>query len=541
MRKAKQISLILVFTAVARMLLAPGAIRTFGAGLQADMVIYNGKILTADSPDPRSFTTAQAAAIYDGKYVAVGSNEEVMQYAGDKTKKIDLAGRTVLPGIVETHDHLYEYSGHFFPPGQARVGESDPPVSWTKNKDEFVAQIKTLALKKKPGEWIIVGTRGGEAGIIPELERGDVTRFDLDKVAPNNPVYVHWNVTVSGLANTKALQPMLDRYPKVVGVRRDAKGVPTGRLGGVANLTIWYEFWPQVPAEQLAPYYKMEMEEVAAQGLTTFSTRVEPNHLAAFGWLNAKDEMPGRLAYTLETFARADNTEAIASRMVGLHGATSSRLWGAGDDKMWIIGVTPDSIDGTSGAAGSCVRKEYPREVPEFPLWRYQFYGPHGICRLQDPEYHDADVVKMAAKYGYRISGMHVAGDRGLDQFLDLVEAASKEYPAVLNARWSADHCLVVHDDIIQRAKKLNVMFSCAPKYLYGGARDGVGAMKVLYGEEDAGESVIPFRNLIDHGVRGVIELDEHGFHPFLALQVAITRKDVNGKVRGPNQRVYRQ
>ena len=65
--------------------------------------------------------------------------------------------------------------------------------------------------------------------------------------------------------------------------------------------------------------------------------------------------------------------------------------------------------------------------------------------------------------------------------------------------------------------------------------------MKVLYGEEDAGNSVIPFKSMIDNGVRGVIELDEHAFHPFLALQVAITRKDVDGKVWGPNQRVSRE
>ncbi len=539
-KQKNKISSILVIASILGFFVTRAATPSFGAGLQADMVIFNGKILTADNPDPTKFTTAQAAAIYDGKFVAVGTNEEVMQYAGDKTKKIDLGGRTVLPGLVESHDHLYEYASHFFPKDAERVGETAPPLSYT-NKDEFLAQVKTLALKKKPGEWIITTMRGGVGGVIIELQRGDVTRQDLDKVAPNNPIYIHWNVTVDGLASTKAMQPMLDRYPKIVGVRRDAKGQPTGRLGGVANLTMWYEFWPHIAPDKLAPYYNMEMSEVAAQGITTFSTRVEPNHLAAFAWLHAKDEMPLRLAYTLETFARANDTEAIAGRMVGLHGAMSGRLWGAGDDKMWIIGVTPDSIDSTAGVAGSCVRAEYPREVPDFPLWRFQFYGPHGVCRLQDPEYHDADVIKMAAKYGYRVSGMHVAGDRGLDQFLNIVEESSKLYPDVVNARWSADHCLVVHEDIIQRAKKFNVMFSCAPKYLYGGIKGGVGAMKVLYGEQDAGDSIIPFKNMIKNGVRAVLELDEHGFHPFLALQVAITRKDINGKVWGESQRVTRQ
>ncbi len=518
-----------------------GPARSFGAGLEADMVIMNGKILTADNPDSNNFTTAQAAAIYDGKFIAVGANEQVMQFAGEKTRKIDLGGRTVLPGIVESHDHLYDYSNHFLPPGKARFGETDPPLSWTKDKSEFLAQIRTLALKHKPGEWIITTTRGGEMGIIPELERGDVTRFDLDKVAPNNPIHIHWNVTVDGLLNSKALEPLLEKYPNIRGITRDAKGVPNGRVGGVANLTLWYEFWPQLPADQIAPYYKMEMDEVAAQGVTTFSSRLEPNHIAGYAWLHAKDEMPMRLAYTLETFARSEITEAIASRLTGMQGGSGDSMWGAGDDRMWIIGVTPDSIDGTSGPAGSCVRKEYPREVPDFPGWRFQFYGPHGICRLADPAYHDIDVIKMAAKYGYRVSGMHVSGDLALDQFLNEVEASSKLYPDVAARRWSVDHCQIVHNDQIERAAKLGVRFSCAPKYLYSGDKGGVGAMKVLYGEKEAGDSVVPFRNMIKNGVRGVIELDEHAFHPFLALQVAITRKDVNGKLWGADQKVSRQ
>ena len=70
-------------------------------GLYADLVVYNGKILTLDSADPNNFRTAQAAAIYRGEFVAVGTNDEVLPYAGLNTRKIDVAGRMVLPGIVE--------------------------------------------------------------------------------------------------------------------------------------------------------------------------------------------------------------------------------------------------------------------------------------------------------------------------------------------------------------------------------------------------------------------------------------------------------
>jgi predicted amidohydrolase YtcJ len=525
---------------MAVLLLVPGARWCVAAGVEADLVIYNGKILTADNADPKSFRTAQAAAIYDGKFIAVGSDADVMQFAGAGTKKIDLQGRTVIPGLVETHDHLYDYSSHFFPPGAPQFLETDPPVSYT-NKDEFLAQIRTLVLRKKPGEWIATATRGGVGGIIPELQRGDVTLAELDKVSPNNPVYLHWNVTVDGLANSKALAPLTARYSQLPGLRLDASGKPTGRLGGVANLTMWYEVVPQIPPEKLAPYYKMEMEEVAAQGLTTFSTRLEPNHLAVYGWLHGQGQMPLRLGYTLESMARSETTEAIAARMVGLQGGSGNGMWGTGDDQLWIIGVTPDSIDSTSGVAGSCVRKEYPREVPDFPLWRFQFFGPHGVCRLVDPEYHDADVVRMAAKYGYRISGMHVSGDLALDQFLNEVEEAEKQYPDVAGRRWAVDHCQVVREEQVERAAKLGVSFSCAPKYLYSGDKGAVGAIKVLYGEDVAGNSVVPFRSMIDNHVRGVIHLDQHAFHPFLALQIVINRKDINGKVWGPKQAISRQ
>lgn len=101
---------------------------------------------------------------------------------------------------------------------------------------------------------------------------------------------------------------------------------------------------------------------------------------------------------------------------------------------------------------------------------------------------------------------------------------------------------MIVNEQQAVRAKKLGVMFSCGPKYLYGGERGAVGASKQLYGEEEkAADWNIPFRRFINDGVRVTMELDEHAFHPFLALQVAMTRKDVKGKVWGPQQRIDRR
>jgi predicted amidohydrolase YtcJ len=509
------------------------------AGLYADIVVYNGKILTLDNADPNNFRTAQAAAIYRGEFVAVGTNDEVLQLAGPETRKIDVAGRMVLPGIVETHDHIYGGASHFFPAAKPRVGQTDPPITFT-TKDEFLAQLRTIVLRKKPGEWIITSPRSGREGFPVELQRGEVTIQDLDRVAPDNPVYLHWNVTVEGLANSKALLPMLERYPKIVGVRRDANGNLTGRLGGVANLTIWYEYWPQVPPEELGPYYRMEMEELAAQGLTTVSTRLFPNHLAAYSWIHNRNELPLRMAYSLEPAARSEITEATLARIVGLQGGKGAGMWGTGDNKLWAIGIAPISADSVTGVAGSCVNKEFPRENRNFPLWRYQFYGPMGECRLKSPDYHDIDVFRAAGKYGFRISAVHISGDRAIDQYLDVMDELIAQYPHVAEQRWGIDHCQIVHEEQARRAKRLGVMFSCGPTFLYGGDKGAVGAFGVLYGEEVAGEAVIPFRRLIDAGLHPVMELDRHAFHPFLALQITINRKDQSGKIWGPKQRISR-
>ena len=195
MSKTKKLAICMLVVGFVLLLMSRGA---GAAGLEADMVIYNAKILTIDSPDPNGFSIAQAAAIYDGKFIAVGTNEEVLEYAGSSTRKLDLGGRTVIPGLVESHNHIFGYGSHFFPEGSPRVGTTAPAVSYS-NKEEFLAQIRTLTLSKKPGEWIVTTLRGGGLGsedstkLKLALQRtGELSRFDLDKVSTVVPLDFAW-------------------------------------------------------------------------------------------------------------------------------------------------------------------------------------------------------------------------------------------------------------------------------------------------------------------------------------------------------------
>ncbi|MCH8948697.1 MAG: hypothetical protein IH789_13915, partial [Acidobacteria bacterium] len=127
------------------------------AGLEADLVLYNGKILTADTEDPANFTVAEAVAVYDGKFVAVGSSQQALEFAGPGTRRIDLAGKTVLPGMIETHLHVNSQTvSHHL---ERSLDTTGPPLAWT-SKQDWLAQLRTRALEKNAGEWIIVGIRG---------------------------------------------------------------------------------------------------------------------------------------------------------------------------------------------------------------------------------------------------------------------------------------------------------------------------------------------------------------------------------------------
>ena len=104
-------------------------LQTAAAQIYADTVLYNGKILTADS-DNENFSTAEAVAIYDTKIRAVGSNDEILKFSGPRTQKIDLKGRTVVPGLQDVHRHISPRNVT-----QAIKGAMTPPVEWTTKDD----------------------------------------------------------------------------------------------------------------------------------------------------------------------------------------------------------------------------------------------------------------------------------------------------------------------------------------------------------------------------------------------------------------------
>ena len=175
------------------------------ASPEADLVLVNGKILTVDAKD----SVAEAVAIAGGKIVADGSNEEVTTRAAKDAHVIDLHGRTATPGLIDTHCHFQEVAALY------EIDLSDPSI---RQVSDVVKRVQQRVASAQPGAW--VRGSGWDEGKLAELRY--VHAADLDKVSPNNPVWLMHTTGHYGVANSYAL--------KLAGITRDTKDPPAGTI-----------------------------------------------------------------------------------------------------------------------------------------------------------------------------------------------------------------------------------------------------------------------------------------------------------------------
>ena len=498
----------------------------------ADMVLYNGQILTMDRDQP-PITVTEAVALRDGRILAVGEDDRILQMAGPDTARVDLAGKTVTPGFVDTHSHPNSYAlRHYrdeYTPLYLKALE-DNHVHFARIRWDSVetakADFKRFAENLPPGEWIYTTSM-----LNPTVMR-ELRRDDLDEAVPDHPLYIMIGNAMRGLANTKMLDIIVERYGEnLPGIVRDEQGVATGFMFGAAGTVIDQEVIPQTPPEVLAPFFKKELEEWVAIGVTTLSTRLRGNEISAYGMLERDGELPLRLGYSHEIGRGNPFLERDLKRF--------GNLQGHGTDRMWMIGISIGIPDGNGPGGAPGLWSGSTCTTPDKRIVLADDYYPDGLCFWDLPGDPGADSVLVANRYGYRISGVHTFGDQGFMKLLDAYEKADQEH-SIASQRFGLDHGLMVSPEVVEKSAQLGVTWSLQPPLAY--SRYAAGISRV-FGEEYAHRWVLPVKSLIDAGARVTYGADTHNDperHPLFNLEVVVTRISEDGIVYGPRERIDR-
>ncbi|MBI3941204.1 MAG: amidohydrolase family protein [Acidobacteria bacterium] len=494
-----------------------------------DLVLYNANLVSMDDGgyNLKVGTVVQAMAVRDGRILALGKNDEILPLAGPKTDKLDLKGKTVIPGIVDSHVHIHDNALTQWLTENPQESRAAAAVFRAQGAsyEELRHSVETVLKERLPGvekgKWVFLNLpiapdgSGKGIGTSFTLDRA-MTRTDLDKLAPNHPLLV--TAHPGYLVNTQAVEA----------VQRIYGFDPADEIleGGVAEQGVYYrrgvviDSYLKGKRELLAGIYQKELDKWAAAGVTTFSS-----HIMGFDAFNAyvklrrENRMPIRFGYS-----------HFAGLMVNPYSASFYErlgdMAGFGDDWLWQTGVGAGSID--SGPPAICTSVDIPKEAKA-----------REVCRL-DKGKAQGEGLYAALAAGQRVAVGHSFGDKGADQFMDMVERAIAEAPGVTLEsvrahRMSTDHCgLYPRPDQIPRLKKLGMMVSCGSNML-----DRMEPWLDLYGRDKA-KWISPVKSLLDGGVKVVMEHEGSPTGLFAAMVPLMTRINRQGIAVAPEEAVDR-
>ena len=517
----------------------------------ADTVLHNGKVLTVDS----NFSTAEAVAVRGNRIIAVGTDDDVLSLAGSNTLRIDLKGKSVVPGFINTHVHLESVGAYGRELGVRKTRRFPLNVRGMTNKDEVLEHIRDVmaAFQFEPGEWVffVPNWTAGQASIIFD----ELNANELDKAAPNNPIVVRTGMTQQNinLVNGVAIEKLWDKYGLFLETYGrywiDANGEPSGILEPPASRIPFedQEFAIGPKAEDVAPYYrKLLIENYSSLGVTTLSGSLNTSTVAAYQWLDERDEMPLRYAY---------------GAMAAFHpGADLSEYpLGGGTDNVFISSMSARATDG--GGVRMCI--SLPRNNDALVAGALQNenssdmnrvaaqWFPRGQCDL-DMEYsgglrgarlkgnYFVEWYNQLAEADSRPANAHVSGERSVTMMIDAWERIEESKPGAVKG-WAFDHCNLVNPQDLPRAAKLELMFSCSPSNAVASdVTRGARSPLVAFGPEVLHTFASPFKSMADQGINVSMEV-EGGPGWWDGMEILITRKDKDGKVWGPDERLDRQ
>ncbi|HLG14127.1 MAG TPA: amidohydrolase [Blastocatellia bacterium] len=456
----------------------------------ADVVFRNGNIYTVNDRQPR----AEAVAVKDGKFVFVGSNADVNAYVGPKTRVFNLGDGIVVPGMTDSHYHL---SG-------VGAREMNLNLEGLTSLDAFLAKVKERVDKTKPGDWV-TGRGWIETFWKPQTFP---TRFDLDKVAPANPVYLTRADGHAGVANSAAiLAAGVNRNtPNPFGgeiMKDKVTGEPNGMFLDRAQALIASHI-PRGGAGNAEQEILLGVKRSIDLGWCQIQ-----NAGSSYAEVELLKKLYGEGKIKLRIYESIRGPGADAQRllregeMVGLFG---NRL---------TVRHIKVSIDGALGSKGAAL------------LEPYSDHNTSGFLTQKEE-----DLLPMfieALRKGIQIE-THAIGDRANRVTLDLYEKALKAVPPsqrkIREPRWRIEHAQIINPVDIPRFARLGVVPSMQPSHAIGDLHFAVSrlGLKRLEGAY-AWQSLIKSGCFIAGGSDAPVERGE----PMIEFYAAVARKDQKG------------
>ena len=466
-------------------------LRNRGADIEADLVVVNARVLTQDEALPR----AEAIAVKDGRFFAVGSTADVRNLASSRTRVLDAAGMTVVPGFIDCHCH---------PRGVSELFEANANV---RTVAELQSNLRAKLRDTPDGYWLI-----GAMFDDTKLDR-PLTMRDLDAVSTRHPIAVNHRGGHTSWYNSEALRlagitrdtpdPAHGRFI------RDAQGELTGRVAEQARNAFSRvgqreQFSPETQRERFRQGMAHISAQLTASGLTTVhDAGASAASIRAYDDARARGELKHR-AYLLIRGAYRQLRDAGIST-------------GFGDDRVRIGGVK-------YSADGSASERTMRMSTP------YVGTEDLGILTMTQEEIHEA--VDDAHRNNWQVA-MHANGDVAIDMVLQAYERALRQWPHP-DRRHRIEHCSLVNPALLSRIAAAGVMPAPFWTYVYYH-----GEKWAQYGD-DKMRWMFAHRSFLDHNIR-VVGASDYGpgpFEPLMAIQSMVTRTDYRGQVWGANQRV---
>ena len=467
----------------------------------ADTIFMNGNVYTANDRQPN----AQAVAVRNDRIVYVGPNAGAKQFQGPNTRVIDLHGATVLPGMTDAHYH-------FIGVGQREMNLNLEGIT---NLQDFLAKVKTRVDQAKPGEWVT------GRGWIETFWQPPVfpTRWDLDKIAPNNPVFLTRADGHGAVANSAALKigdvTKETKDPFGGQVLRDKEtGEPTGMLLDNAQSFVSRH----IPA--------------AGEGNTEQAMILADQRSIGLGWTQVQD--PGGSYHDVELYKKLYGEGKLNIRIykaVYGPGQEANRLLKEGPiieafDNHFNLRTIKVVSDGALGSRGAALLKPY-SDVPEIKEPDRTMKPNVGFLRVKEEDL--LPMLKEALQKGIQVE-THAIGDWAnrfiLDEYEKALTAVPKAQRKIANPRWRDEHSQIINPADIPRFATLGIIPSMQPSHAIGDlhfapSRLGLDRLNGAY----AWQSLLRTGVVIPGGSDAPVERGE----PMIEFYAAVARKDVRG------------